>query len=111
MNTLDRLMDEDEKRHNLRVLKNRIKELIAYEPNLDAKLNMLTEIALTTQNDEVWEQTEEIRSEICACPDETLENEKSSLLPDGYGNGENGSEILHQGLCDADAFCSEWMFT
>lgn len=57
----------------MKSIENVIKELIAYEPNLDAKLNLLTEIGLTTQNDDVWNGCEEIRNELCSCEEEKRE--------------------------------------
>lgn len=51
-------------------MKNVIMELIAYEPNLLAKLEMLTAIGLQTQNDEVWNTSEEIRNELCPCEED-----------------------------------------
>lgn len=42
-----------------------IKELISNEPTLDDKLNLLTEIGLTSTNEITFKACEEVRSEIC----------------------------------------------
>lgn len=75
---------------------NAIKELIAYEPDLNAKLDMLTSIATTTQNDEIWHETEVIRESICTCPDQEQENKKGRGLEFGQQDRKSSSEVLLQ---------------
>jgi hypothetical protein len=41
-----------------------LKLLICHEPNLDSRLNLLTEIGLTSQNDEMFKACEEVRNEL-----------------------------------------------
>lgn len=48
----------------MKTLTNLITELIAYEPDENAKLEMLTSISITTQNDNVWEASESVRDEL-----------------------------------------------
>jgi hypothetical protein len=62
-------MDEI-KGESMKTIKTIIEELIAHEPNTNAKLEMLTEIGLTTQNDDVWNASEEVRNELCSCEEE-----------------------------------------
>jgi len=47
-----------------RKMKNAIMVILEGEKDLDAKLSMLTEIGLTTSNDETYQLTEEIRHEL-----------------------------------------------
>ncbi len=41
-----------------------LKQILSYEPSLDDKLSMLTEIGLMTKNDQLFNATEEVRNEL-----------------------------------------------
>lgn len=43
-----------------------IKLLLGYEESLDARLDLLTEIGLTTTNNDIFNATEEIRHELAS---------------------------------------------
>lgn len=70
-------------------MKNVIQELIAYEPNLDAKLDLLTAIGTTTANTEVWNATEEVRNELCT----DLAITKEQILNSLPGQDSKASEL------------------
>lgn len=78
-------------------MKTTIMELISYEPNLTAKLEMLTEIGLTTQNDDVWDTTEEIRNELCQCEEEKKQIRNSLPEQSFEASFEPGAATPHIG--------------
>jgi hypothetical protein len=41
-----------------------LKQILSYEPSLDDKLNMLTEIGLMANSEKLFKATEEVRNEL-----------------------------------------------
>jgi hypothetical protein len=75
-----------------------VRNLVAYEPTLEDKLDMLTSISITTQNDDVWEASEEVRNELCSNPDQermVFRGEEDGGVPSGHKGPEieNGLHV------------------
>jgi hypothetical protein len=45
-------------------LKSAIAFIVSFEPTLEQKLDLLTEISVTTGNDETWNASEDVRNDV-----------------------------------------------
>lgn len=83
-------------------MKTTLRQLMFYENTLDDRLNMLTEIGLTTSNQELFRATEEIRHELITNQN-TQEGRQGVLMGDLlYPDTQEASEMLLSDRSDAE---------
>lgn len=86
------------KESTLKELKTYILGLIRYESTIDDKLNLLTEIGLTSSNEQTFKACEEIRSEICEAERSDVNADSKKRANSGVASkrkGKKTGDILH----------------